>query len=76
MSEHDSQELQPFTSEDIENLRAELRPLNLKGTPNTLDEDSIEKLLLLPPSLLSEAVRRLVVAFGPLSSFPVPEHPL
>ncbi|KAI1154263.1 hypothetical protein F4825DRAFT_199094 [Nemania diffusa] len=75
MSEHDSQELQPFTSEDIENLRAELRPLNLKGTPNTLDEDSIEKLLLLPPSLLSEAVRRLVVAFGPLSSFPVPEHP-
>ncbi|KAJ8131668.1 hypothetical protein O1611_g1957 [Lasiodiplodia mahajangana] len=70
------QELTPFTPEEIEKLRDELRSLNLKGTLDTLSEDSIEKLLLLPPSLFSEAVRSLAVALGPLPSFPAVEHPV
>ncbi|KAI0118741.1 hypothetical protein GGR51DRAFT_497472 [Nemania sp. FL0031] len=68
------QELKPFTPEEIEKLRDELRSLNLKGAPDTLSEDSIDKLLLLPPSLFSEAVRDLVLAFGPFPSFPTVEH--
>ncbi|KAI1127786.1 hypothetical protein F5Y10DRAFT_242107 [Nemania abortiva] len=65
MAEQESQEL---TAEEIEKLRHELRSLNRKGTPNALSEDSIEKLLLLPPSLFSEAIHNLALAFGPLSS--------
>lgn len=75
MSNRENKEVNPPTPEELNKLRDELRSLHLKGVPNAFDEDSIEKILLLPPSLFYEAVRCLVLAFGPLSSFPVVDYP-
>ncbi|KAF2972549.1 hypothetical protein GQX73_g963 [Xylaria multiplex] len=76
MSNQATRELKPPTPEEINNLRDELHSLKLKGTPNSPDEAAIEEILLLPPSLFYEAIRNLNLAFGPLSTFPVLEHPL
>ncbi|TGJ87697.1 hypothetical protein E0Z10_g1075 [Xylaria hypoxylon] len=75
MSNQATKELKPPTSEEINKLRDELRSLKLKGTPNSLDEATVEEILLLPPSVFFEAVRGLTLAFGPLSTFPALEYP-
>lgn len=76
MSDRENREVNPPTPEEINQLRDELRSLHLKGVPNAFDEDTIEKILLLPPSLFYEAVRNLAIALGPLSSFPVIDQPM
>ncbi|KAI1195573.1 hypothetical protein F5X97DRAFT_307708, partial [Nemania serpens] len=76
MSDRENREVNPPTPEEINQLRDELRSLHLKGVPNAFDEDTIEKILLLPPSLFYEAVRNLAIALGPLSSFPVIDQPI
>ncbi|TRX94553.1 hypothetical protein FHL15_004708 [Xylaria flabelliformis] len=63
-------ELSPPSSEEINNLRDELRSLKLKGVIEDLDDNAIEEILHLPPSLFYEAIHYLKLAFGPLSSFP------
>ncbi|KAI1118034.1 hypothetical protein F5Y14DRAFT_400890 [Nemania sp. NC0429] len=75
MSDRENKGVKPPTPEELNQLRAELRSLQLKGVPNALDEDAIDRILLLPPSLFYEAVRNLALAFGPLSSFPAVDNP-
>ncbi|KAI0905931.1 hypothetical protein F4823DRAFT_609151 [Ustulina deusta] len=74
MSDHATEELKLPTPEQINKLRDELRSLKFEGT-NGLDEDTIEDVLLLPPTLFFEAVHNLTLAFGPLSTFPDLEYP-
>lgn len=74
MSDRATDELNPPSPEEIGRLRDELRSLRLEGTGG-LDEDAIEEILALPPTLLFEAIRHLSVAFRPLSSILPPEHP-
>lgn len=74
MSDHATEELKLPTPEQINKLRDELRSLKFEGT-NGLDEDTIEDILLLPPTLFFEAVHNLTLAFGPLSTFPDLEYP-
>ncbi|KAI1310857.1 hypothetical protein F5Y03DRAFT_344178 [Xylaria venustula] len=74
MSDNKTEGLKPPTPEQVNRLREELRCLKDEN-PNDLDDDTIEEILLLPPTLFFEAVRHLTVAFGPLSTFPVSELP-
>ncbi|KAI0542217.1 hypothetical protein GGR58DRAFT_300702 [Xylaria digitata] len=76
MSNQATRELKPPTPEEMNKLRDELHSLKLKGIPNSPDEAAIEEILLLPPSLFFEAIRNLNLAFGPLSTFPILEHPI
>ncbi|KAI0862685.1 hypothetical protein F4860DRAFT_471455 [Xylaria cubensis] len=63
-------ELRPPSFEEINKLRDELHSLKLKGVIEDLDDNAIEEILQLPPSLFYEAIHHLTLAFGPLSSFP------
>ncbi|KAI0476837.1 hypothetical protein F4859DRAFT_514168 [Xylaria cf. heliscus] len=75
MSGQETMELKPPSPNDINRLRNELRSLQPKGTANGLDNNAIEEILHLPPSLFYEAIRQLVLVFGPLSSFPASRYP-
>ncbi|KAI1755472.1 hypothetical protein F4782DRAFT_488664 [Xylaria castorea] len=70
MSSQEITELKPPSFEEINTLRDELHSLKLKGVVDDLDDNAIEEILHLPPSLFYEAVHHLRLAFGPLSSFP------
>ncbi|KAI0528031.1 hypothetical protein F5B22DRAFT_16465 [Xylaria bambusicola] len=74
MPNRTSEEPDPPTPDEINKLRDELRSLSLNETSG-LDEDAIEELLSLPPTLFFEAVRNLALAFGPLSTFPALDNP-
>ncbi|KAI1742261.1 hypothetical protein F4680DRAFT_446327 [Xylaria scruposa] len=63
-------ELRPPSFDEINKLRDELHSLKLKGVIDDLDDNAIEEILHLPPSLFYEAIYHLGLAFGPLSSFP------
>ncbi|KAI0816738.1 hypothetical protein GGR55DRAFT_628402 [Xylaria sp. FL0064] len=66
MSGPATEELKPPTPEEINKLRDELHSLESKN----LDDDTIERILRLPPTLFFEAVRALTLTYGPLSTFP------
>ncbi|KAI1426976.1 hypothetical protein F5Y12DRAFT_739379 [Xylaria sp. FL1777] len=66
-------ERKPPTPDEINKLRDELHSLKSER-PDILDDEIIKEILLLPPTLFFEAVRSLTLAFGPLSTFPIPEH--
>lgn len=72
MSGQRIRELKLPSLDQINKLRDELRSLKLKGTSTVddLDDNTIEDIIHLPPSLFYEAIHRLQLAFGPLSSFP------
>ncbi|KAI0415823.1 hypothetical protein F5X98DRAFT_345605 [Xylaria grammica] len=76
MSSQATRELKPPTPEEINKLRDELRSLKLSGAPNSLDDATIEEILVLPPSLFFEAIHNLTLAFGPLSMFPALDFPV
>ncbi|KAJ3564738.1 hypothetical protein NPX13_g7741 [Xylaria arbuscula] len=73
MSARVTGERKPPSLEEIDRLRDELRSLSLKGVSD-LDEDTIEEILALPPTLFLEALQHLRVSFGPLSALPSPQH--
>ncbi|KAI8949580.1 hypothetical protein F4801DRAFT_552595 [Xylaria longipes] len=70
MPSQETTELKPPSFEEINKLRDELHTLKSKGVVNGPDDNTIEEILRLPPSLFYEAVHCLGIAFGPLSSFP------
>ncbi|KAI0553011.1 hypothetical protein F4679DRAFT_533248 [Xylaria curta] len=70
MPSQEISELKPPSFEELNKLRDELHSLKLKGVIDDLDDNAIEEILHLPPSLFYEAVHHLGLAFGPLSSFP------
>ncbi|KAI0455404.1 hypothetical protein F5B21DRAFT_472191 [Xylaria acuta] len=75
MSGRETTELKPPSLKEINKLRDELQSLKLKGTVKDLDDNTIEEILHLPPSLFYEVVYRLGLALGPLSSFPAGVSP-
>ncbi|KAI0442192.1 hypothetical protein F4803DRAFT_551354 [Xylaria telfairii] len=77
MSGQGTMELKPPSLDEINKLRDELRSLKRKGTftVDDLDDNTIEEIIHLPPSLFYEAIHHLGLAFGPLSSFPAAALP-
>ncbi|KAI0429655.1 hypothetical protein F5Y09DRAFT_309700 [Xylaria sp. FL1042] len=71
MSDPAIEGLKPPTPEEINKLRHELRSLKSED----LDDDTIEEILRLPPTLFFEAVHGLTLVFGSLSTFPATTTP-
>lgn len=61
--------------DEIRRFREELHSLRANDPSNYPDNETIEKIVHLPPSLFYEAVRDLMLVFGPLASFPAREYP-
>ncbi|KAI2642849.1 hypothetical protein GGS21DRAFT_499921 [Xylaria nigripes] len=70
MSSPSTYNFKPLGPEQIEKLREELY-----AKKNGLDTATIDRILALPPDQLIDALRGLVIAFGPLSAFSVVDYP-